>query len=107
MIDILLIVVYVVNSEKFVESFDDPSALLSKLNDPNSIQSDSFQLFSEIMRIGYLSLQNSVVPNKHKNEKSVMGLKCERIHHFYLKSLDPELYNLLETHKIPVENHLK
>jgi hypothetical protein len=107
-IDILCIVVHVVNAEKFAdEKPGEAEDLLRILNSPSQIASDSYFIFSEIMKLNYLSLNLQSAPIKKLLDKSIISLKCERIYHYYLKSLDPELYNLLVSNSIPTEKNLR
>lgn len=107
-IDILCIVVHVVNAEKFAdEKPGEAEDLLRILNSPSQIASDSYFIFSKIMKLNYLSLNLQSTPIKKHPEKSIISLKCERIYHYYLKSLDPELYNLLVSNSIPTEKNLR
>lgn len=104
MIDILGIILHVVNSEKYSEP--EGNNFLKSLNDPQYVTNDSYQIFSEVMKIGYLPLHSKTKPIKKQKEKTILTLKCERSYHYYLKSLDPELYNFLEFHSVPVEKYL-
>jgi hypothetical protein len=105
-IDIAEIVLYVVTYEKYNEDNNQQtSEVLSVFNNFQFIQSDAFQIFSEIMKLGVLPLKSSVTIKK-KHETTILDLKCERVYNYYLKSLDPELYKVLELNEIPVKNYL-
>ena len=108
MIDILGIVIYVITTEKYSEEIlTETHELFIQLCNSQNIQSDSYQIFSEIMKIGYLPLNYLACPIKKQPEKNILLLKCERSYHYYLKSLDPELYNFLESKNIQIEKYLR
>ena len=107
MIDILGVVVYVVSYEKYSDNSPGESHnILRVLNSPQHLHSDSYQIFSEIMKTGYLPLVHKAQNIKKQPEKTIIMLKCQRTYHYYIKSLDPELYNFLEMHSVPVEDYL-
>jgi hypothetical protein len=107
MVDILCIVMFVVNCEAFLANgTDEAQQVLHCLNNPEHVASDAFFIFAHIMKTGYSSLWTAAKLGKKGNEMNLIELKCKRIYDFYLKSLDPELYNFLEYYKIPTASHV-
>jgi hypothetical protein len=112
MIEVLCVVQTVVETEKFSKSDPgDSEELLRELNSPRFVSCDTFQLFDRVM-IRYLSPLTglSTLPSptsKKRSEKTFLQVKTSRIYDFYLKSLDPELYNYLKSNQIETVKYLK
>lgn len=107
-LEILCIILTVTETEKFTKS--DPGEaeeILRELNNPSSIPSDTYYIFDSLMQKSSLLFNLPVQCSKKEKPKSILELKCAKIYHFYLKSLDPELYNFLQSKQIETERYLR
>ena len=106
-IEILCVVFAVTEVEKFSRAeLGEGGEVLRKLNDPKFIVCDTYQVFERLMAKYYLVLFSKVSLGKKGLNKTMIEFKCLRIYNFYLKSLDPELYNYLKSNLIETEKYL-
>lgn len=126
--EILAFVIIVVYGERAHGNITIPeisARSLRILNDPDSMESDAYQIFDGIMKLGLADLnapvENQELPSSKRERlvwmdplnqryqsedlnKSLVLRKCNLIFHIYLKKIDPQVYKYLEKQKI--EPHL-
>ena len=107
-LEILCILLTVTETEKFTNpNQGEAEEILRELNNKSFIPSDTFSLFDSLMSKSSLSLQLPVQVAKKEKQRTILELKCARIYHFYLKSLDPELYNFFQSKQIETERYIR
>eukprot|EP00002_Diphylleia_rotans_P030247 TRINITY_DN6202_c0_g2_i3.p1 TRINITY_DN6202_c0_g2~~TRINITY_DN6202_c0_g2_i3.p1 ORF type:complete len:475 (+),score=97.61 TRINITY_DN6202_c0_g2_i3:52-1476(+) len=113
--ELLAPIIYLVDREKSVCSGEDADPFV-KITDENFVEADSASIFLKLMETcqAWFSVEESkrvittpkassavkALDTQEQEVVSIVVRKCQRIHHYHLKSKDPELYAYAESLKI-------